>query len=66
MKLLRLSEVAEILDVPLPRAYEMARRGMIPVIRLGRQLRVNPSHLQDWMASGGRPLSGGWRRDADV
>lgn len=56
MKLLRLAEVASVLDVPAARVYEMARRGILPVIRMGRQLRVDPEQLQGWIAAGGQSL----------
>jgi excisionase family DNA binding protein len=57
--LLTASEVAARLRVPLPRVYELARTGTIPVVRLGRQVRI-PSHaLQAWIASGGKPLRDG-------
>lgn len=53
-KLLRIPEVAGIIDTSVPRAYELARLGMLPgVVRLGRQIRVNPSALTDWIAKGG-------------
>lgn len=65
-KLLRISEVAHVLDVPLSRAYGMAREGIIPVVHLGRQLRVDPSRLEEWIKTGGQPLPGGWRRDSDA
>lgn len=49
-KLLRMSEVAALIDTSLPRAYELVRQGVIPgVIRLGRQIRVNPDVLAKWM-----------------
>lgn len=56
MKLLKLAEVATMLDVPSARVYEMARRGIIPVVRMGRQLRVNPEQLGNWIAAGGQAL----------
>jgi len=62
-RLLRLSEVARLLDVTLPRAYEMARHGIIPVVRLGRQVRVDPDRLAAWINGGGTPLDAGWRRE---
>jgi excisionase family DNA binding protein len=63
-KLLRVSEVANLLDVTLPRAYEMARHGIIPVVRLGRQLRVDPDRLAEWINRGGTRLDGGWRHES--
>lgn len=36
-KLLRMPEVAALIDTSLPRAYELVRLGVIPgVVRLGR------------------------------
>ena len=59
MKLLRIPEVAELLDVSAARAYELAREGVIPVVRLGRQVRVEEGALQDWLLNGGAGLPRG-------
>lgn len=64
MKLLRIPEVAKILDVSVERAYQLARTEAIPVVRLGRQLRVDAEQLRRWMQNGGARLPGGWRREA--
>lgn len=63
-KLLKLSEVAEMLDVTYDRVAQMAREGILPVVRLGRQVRVNPNTLQSWIENGGQALPGGWRKEA--
>lgn len=55
-KLLRINEVAEILKVSRWRAYELARIGRIPVVRIGRQVRVNAAALDAWIEAGGSPL----------
>jgi excisionase family DNA binding protein len=55
--LLTAPEAAARLRVPLPRVYELARTGTIPVVRLGRQVRIPSQALQAWIASGGKPLS---------
>jgi len=53
--LLRMTDVAERLSVSLGRAYELARLGRIPVVRLtGRQLRVDRVQLEEWIKQGGR------------
>lgn len=64
-KLLRIEEVAEILGVSRARCYELARKGLLPAIRLGRRLRVDPTRLDTWLAEGGAPLPGGWREVAE-
>jgi len=61
---LTLKQTAEILQVKYQRAAEMARTGILPVVRLGRQIRVSPDQLEAFMAQGGRALPGGWRRQA--
>jgi excisionase family DNA binding protein len=63
MQLLRIPEVAETLSISPQRAYDLARSGVLPVVRLGRQLRVDPSALAEWVGQGGKALPGGWRRD---
>jgi len=64
-KLLRLPEVAKILDVRQGRVYALAREGLLPVIRIGRQLRVDPDKLQEWLDNGGQGYPGGWKRNKD-
>ncbi len=60
--LLRISEVAGILNCSVARCYDMARSQILPVVRLGRQLRVDPGKLEQWIGDGGHALAGGWRR----
>ncbi len=55
-KLLRMDEVAAYLDVTLARAYELVRQGVVPAVRIGRQIRVDPARLEQWVAQGGRAL----------
>ena len=64
MTLLHIAEAARLLDVRVGRVYEMARHGLLPVVRLGRQVRVHPAQLDAWMESGGKALASGWRNDA--
>jgi excisionase family DNA binding protein len=61
MKLLTIDEVACVLRVRRARAYELARQGLLPVTRLGRQLRVEHDALTMWVRNGGRSLPDGWR-----
>ena len=64
MKLLRIPEVAKILDVSVERAYQLARTEAIPVVRLGRQLRVDAEQLPEMDAERRSAAPGGWRREA--
>ena len=51
--LLRITDVAVLLSITPARAYELARRGVLPCVRLGRQVRVDPERLEQWIAAGG-------------
>lgn len=62
-KLLRVPEVADRLGVTPSRLYDLVRTGALPVVRIGRQLRVHPKQLEEWLAGGGVGLRGGWRRE---
>ncbi len=61
--LLTLEETAKQLNVSYARAAQLAREGILPTIRLGRQIRVHPDQLSEFLARGGRALPGGWRRE---
>jgi excisionase family DNA binding protein len=63
MRLLSADEVANKLGVSVARVYEMARRDLLPAVRLGRQVRFDQNQLEAWIASGGRAHAGGWRAD---
>ena len=53
MRLLTAKETAMLLQVSLPRVYELARLNLIPAVRLGRQIRFNEEALREWAAQGG-------------
>ncbi len=66
MKLLKVEEVAEMLDCSEYRVYTLAREGIIPSVRLGRQLRFSADALNEFIATGGKGFDGpgGWRKEA--
>ncbi len=51
--LLTIPEVAQRLKVSAYRAYELARRGLFPSIRLGKSVRVKPSAVAQFLAKQG-------------
>lgn len=55
-KLLRVPQVASILGTSTGRTYELIRMGLLPAVRLGKQVRVSPEKLREFMATGGKPL----------
>jgi excisionase family DNA binding protein len=62
-QLLKANQVAALLGVSQARAYELMREGIVPTVRLGRQVRVSSNALDDFISGGGKSLSGGWRRE---
>jgi excisionase family DNA binding protein len=63
-RLLRIPEVAQMLAVSPQRAYELARQDLLPVVRVGRQVRVDPRRLEEWIAHGGGAVEGKSQRQA--
>jgi len=61
-RLLTASEVAEILGVRRTRVYALLASGTIPVVHVGRQVRVDRAVLDEWIDAGGQALPGGWKR----
>ncbi len=55
-RMLLAPEVAEILNVSVPRVYELVRTGVLPAVKLGRQIRVDRRKLQAFLDSGGQCL----------
>jgi excisionase family DNA binding protein len=62
--LLKVPDVARLLDVKEHRVRELARQNLIPHVRIGRQLRFDSVQLNEWIARGGQALPGGWRRES--
>lgn len=63
-KLLKVEEVAEMLDCSEYRVYTLAREQIIPSVRLGRQLRFSADALNEFITNGGKSFPGGWRKEA--
>ena len=54
MRLITARAASEVLNIRLPRLYELVRVGAVPCVRLGmRQLRFDPDVLSAWSKSGG-------------
>ena len=54
MRLIQAKRASEVLSVSLARLYELARLGIIPVVRLGpRQIRFDEDALTEWARQGG-------------
>ncbi|MBX5490765.1 MAG: helix-turn-helix domain-containing protein [Chloroflexi bacterium] len=52
--LYRVEEVAEMLAIGRSKTYELIAAGELPVVRLGRYVRVPADALQHWLAAQGQ------------
>lgn len=46
----------EVLGIPKWKAYDLARRGILPSVKVGRLYRFDPERLERWIAEGGTGL----------
>ena len=56
MRLLTAKQVASEWQMPLARVYELARLGVLPIVRFGlnrRQIRFPEDELREWVRRGG-------------
>ena len=54
MRLIKAKEAAELLDLRLPRLYELTRRRLIPSVRVGEKaIRFNEASLKEFIERGG-------------
>jgi excisionase family DNA binding protein len=60
-RLVGAAELARQLNVSPSRMYDLARRGLLPCVRLGRSVRFDVEAVEDFLTRGGRALPGGWR-----
>jgi len=58
-----------MLPLTYARGMALIRQGVFPpgvVVRLGRQVFVDTTQLDEFIRSGGKALPGGWRRKASL
>lgn len=51
--LLRVEEVAKTLRLSIAKTYALAAQGEIPVVRIGRSVRVPQARFREWLRSKG-------------
>lgn len=61
-RLVSAGELARQFNVSPSRMYDLARRGLLPSVRLGRSVRFDVQAVEEFLSHGGRALPGGWRR----
>jgi len=49
-RLLTIPEVADLLTLPRGRVYELGRQGRLPIVRIGKYVRVRLADLREWVA----------------
>jgi excisionase family DNA binding protein len=62
-KLLKVEDIAEQFNMTEERIYTLAREGILPVCRIGRQLRFSENAITEFVENGGKAFSGGWRKE---
>lgn len=48
--LLKVSEAAELVGLGRSKLYELMQEGEVPVVRIGRSVRIPASGLREWVA----------------
>lgn len=49
-------QIAETFQLSRHRVYDLARKGIIPSVRIGRQLRFSSEDVERWVRAGGSGL----------
>jgi excisionase family DNA binding protein len=58
MRLIKAKEAAELLDLRLPRLYELTRQRLIPSVRVGdKAIRFDEAALKEFVERGGISVS---------
>jgi excisionase family DNA binding protein len=54
------------LNITEARVYQLVREGMLGgVVKLGRQIKIDPDELEAFIKNGGQALPGGWKKEAN-
>ena len=60
-RLLTIPEVANVLQIPCGRCYELSRQGVLPTIKIGKYIRISQASLHSWLAQQQHIYSPQWR-----
>jgi excisionase family DNA binding protein len=61
------SYAARRLNITEARTYQLIREGLLRgAVKLGRQVRIDPDELEEFIKSGGQPLPGGWKKEMNT
>ncbi len=59
LALFAIPTVARRLGISTTSARRLIRKGILPSVRVGGAVRVDPAQLEEWIRAGG---AGGWKR----
>ncbi len=59
-QLLKVRQIAAMLNISLAKAYRLIQRGEIPVVRIGHAVRVIPADLNDYARRAHSTYSEDW------
>ena len=62
-RLITAEEVSQWLGIRKQHAYELARDGVLPCVKLGRAIRFDPVELDEFLKNGGAAFAHGWRKE---
>jgi putative molybdopterin biosynthesis protein len=50
---LQISQVSDLLEISDTTTRRLVKKGVLPAIRVGRQIRIDQRRLQEWVDGGG-------------
>jgi excisionase family DNA binding protein len=62
VRLLTAAQLEQEYNIRRGQAFLLAREGILPHVRLGRQVRFDRAAIEAFLANGGRSFEGGWKR----
>lgn len=60
--LITVQEAATRLNLDANSVYRLSREQILPCVRIGRTIRFDPDVLEEWIRSGGKSWSNGWKK----
>ena len=51
-KFLQISEVSDLLDISTTTTRRLVKSGVLPAVRVGRQIRIDQRRFQEWLDRG--------------
>ena len=52
-KYLQISQISDLLGISETTTRRLVKKGVLPAIRVGRQIRIDERRFQDWLDGGG-------------